>query len=218
MARRPVVNSRIRELRKQKGWSAQDLADAVGCSNSAIIKIETGARSLGKLGPDIAKALSVGVEELTGPASSGGASPGQRAAAARIPGVGSATGYVQAPLIAWGRVPMGTAKDPTPEMVVVKHPGGRVAATKLPNDELSALVPENAVVVVDYEQTDPDNHGVYVLMIDGKVTARVRNGKSWQTAPLHGKTETIKDGDREIEVVGRVVGAQLDFSGKRQAA
>lgn len=214
---RPVVNSRLRELRKSRGWSAQDLADSVGCSNSAIIKIETGARSLGKLGPAIAKALGVQIEELTGPASAGGATPGV-VRANRIPGVSATAGYVQAPLIAWGRVPMGTSKEVAPEMVVVKHAGGRVAATKLPNDDLSSLVPENAVVVVDYEQTDPDNHGLYVLVIDGKIAARVRAGKTWATAPQHGKPEIVKDGDHEIEVVGRVVGAHLDLSGKKQQA
>jgi transcriptional regulator with XRE-family HTH domain len=54
----------IRDARKQKGWSQKDLADRVGVSQVAIMKIENGQTTKSKHFPKIAQVLNLELSDL----------------------------------------------------------------------------------------------------------------------------------------------------------
>lgn len=59
------IGARIRDARREQGWTQDDLAEAVGVSRSAVAQWETGRA--GQLTPNltrIASVLGVGVEYL----------------------------------------------------------------------------------------------------------------------------------------------------------
>lgn len=60
------VGDRIRELRKERGYSVRELAERVGCSASLITRIELHQRRIDSMGlmVELARELSVPVEEL----------------------------------------------------------------------------------------------------------------------------------------------------------
>lgn len=60
------VGDKIRELREARGWSQDELAERVGISQAAIVKIEKGQTTRSRFLPDIAKALDRPIEELVG--------------------------------------------------------------------------------------------------------------------------------------------------------
>lgn len=55
---------RIKSARLQLGWSQQDLADQVGCSQPAIKKIESGETLRSRLLPKIARVLDIKLSDI----------------------------------------------------------------------------------------------------------------------------------------------------------
>lgn len=202
MAKRKDVNSPIRALRKAKGWSARELAEAITrggreCSGSIITKIETGSRSVEPLAAEIAKALGVPVSRVM--AGAAGAPSGGR--------------YAEAPIVAWSRLPMiptfGVKKDAVTETVTVDaEVGHMVAAARLPEAGLG--MPQGTVVVVDFADRGEAAEGSYVVVHRGVLRPMARNGKLWTARSTDGEPINVEDGADDFDVVGRIVRAHFD--------
>ncbi len=63
-----MISQRLKELRKEKGWSQQKLAEKTGLSFNAITKIEQGLAKHPTLKTllKLADAFGIGLDELVG--------------------------------------------------------------------------------------------------------------------------------------------------------
>lgn len=63
-----MISKRLKELRKEKGWSQQKLAEKTGLSFNAITKIEQGLAKHPTLKTliKLAEAFGIGLDELVG--------------------------------------------------------------------------------------------------------------------------------------------------------
>lgn len=61
-----MLKDKVKTLRKLKGWTQKELAEEAKVSQQAIWKIESGKSSESRKLPQIAAALGVTAEELTG--------------------------------------------------------------------------------------------------------------------------------------------------------
>lgn len=63
-----MLSKRLKELRKEKGWSQQKLAEKTGLSFNAITKIEQGLAKHPTLKTllKLAEAFEIGLDELVG--------------------------------------------------------------------------------------------------------------------------------------------------------
>ncbi|MBX9814057.1 MAG: XRE family transcriptional regulator [Sphingomonas sp.] len=199
------LGQRIAEARRAKGWSQQQLADAIGSSQSTVAGWETDKRTPKRA--DVARiAIKTGVSvaELEGVDFLRSADPALQ----------------EVPLLSWvsagavadaGSLGLEDAEDfyPAPGL-----PPGRYFATEVRGDSMDRISPEGSVIIVNAADRRLVSGKPYVFRLGGETTYKlffrepVTRLEPYSTNPIN---KTIFPNDREWSVVGRVVRSVLDL-------
>lgn len=186
--------NRLREIRKQRGMTQQQLADLIGTSNQQIGHLETGDRRLSA--PWIEKlvdALGISAGELFEAA-------GGEVALVSWVKAGSFADTVDP------YIPQDTPRVPIAGLRHDQH-----IALIVEGDSMNRIAPEGALIVVDLQDRELIAGKDYVFRMNDKATL-----KRWRTDPSRlepystAEHETIFP-QSEVEVVGRVVKVILDL-------
>lgn len=203
---------KIAEARVAKGWSQQQLADAIGATQQTIQRYESGARDIkSSVIIKLSEALGVTISYLLGMESE------------KIDS--SPNSFVDVPL--YGSIAAGKPMEmvavegshPIPTKVREKYPDSFLL--KVEGDSMNRILPNGCYALVDPRQTADCNGAPYAVCVNGydatiKRVRKLNNG--FELVPdsndptYEKKTYNYNEPDTDtITVIGRVVYYVLPF-------
>lgn len=202
---------RIAEARVAKGWSQQQLADAIGATQQSIQRYESGARDIKtSVILKLSAALGVTVSYLLGMENDK---------------LEDSPSFVSVPL--YGSIAAGTpiemhavdSSHPVPTKVREKYPDAFLL--KVEGESMNRVLPNGCYALVDPRQTADCNGAPYAVCVNGydatiKRVSKLNNGFELvpdSNDPTYEKrTYNFNEPDTEtVTVIGRVVYYVLPF-------
>ncbi|SAK65738.1 putative phage repressor [Caballeronia pedi] len=162
------IGKRLIEAREKRGWSQDELADKAGVSQGTIGHLESGRNKSSTKLPQIAAALGVTVEWLTGSAKESGKSAANQSFGA--PGLADRIKSVLE--TAGGNISAVAAAAGTTEEVVAGWLAGKTATIGV--DEAVALQEKYSI------------NSVWLMLGKGQRTTAVRYNDEWNPIPVTG--------------------------------
>lgn len=192
MARGHRVKNKVRELRKAKGMTQEQLAEKVGVHFTTIAKIERAERGLSvDMLAALARALGVAPIEIIGEGGGNGLPPMR-----------------MVPLL--GRIAAGNWREAINDpdgSIPVPGAGENAFALRPDGDSMNLLVGDNAIIVIDPDDMELRDGSVYAMLNgDGESTfKRFRTGPM-RLEPVSSNPEhkPILLGQEPFTVIGRV--------------
>jgi transcriptional regulator with XRE-family HTH domain len=189
----------LRELRRRRAMSLEDVADAVGVSVSQVSRFESGTREprQSELSA-LARLYGVPVSRLFG---------------------ADSTGFTDVPLISWvsagqlGEMPGVSDLDDFPTIQIAGLPSGHWIALKVEGDSMDRISPPESVILVNLKERRLVANACYIFQDeDGRATY-----KRWRPDPARMEPVSTNPAhepvflDSEPVVIGRVRRTLLDM-------
>jgi len=202
------MENRIKEWRKNRGLTAEQLATMLGTGRSTIVKLENGQRRFTTTWMErIAKELKLTPAQLL---SSDALNPVDQR-------------MVSAPLIDWscaweyaGTVPKQHPAGAWEKAEFVPYPRDTVIALAIAGDDMDRIAPKGSTIIVDYADKTLRDGGCYLFAVGNEV--RFRRYRDSGGPPRFEPASTNAEHQifypekaQSLAIVGRVVKVTIDL-------